>query len=230
MLLFLSNTFLSETLLCIQITGHDKDNPTYPINHITFLQQLAIAQALKTPLQRRVKNQSVDRSKMSKVYREMDRESIRLNFYTFLRELWYNLVPVEREGGIVQKVVEVSNGGVSWEYAQDLVLNAFSRAVYEIIFCNWLCIDDKIFACNIKRSFALPTISISDSASCIKSREERSARRNANTQHEDEDEDEEDYPSSTNHQTLQLSFYAALFNARGKNKLNFFLIRIMKSI
>lgn len=130
---------------------------TFPIDKVRFLTNLAIAQAMRSPLPKRVKNQSIDRSQLPHVFAETDRVQIRNQFLSFLRELWVQIIP--SESVLVQKILRiVGENDLSKAHARELILDSFSRSVYSVIFCDWLQAKSIIMENNIKEKVTTFTI------------------------------------------------------------------------
>lgn len=201
------HTFLRDELLCEKgKICPTVNNPTSPITSKWFWKNLSIAQAMKTPLQKRTKNCSCDRSKLVRIYGSWDRESIRDSFIAFLRELWFEL-SAEGKGGVIDLVREIS--GNTWDYAFQIVLDSFSRSIYEIIFCNWLCVSDSIMEANVKASFIVKDIIVGGGETSPELIPCRSAIISSTILFDSKQ------VISNNTEDEIVSFYTALVNARG---------------
>lgn len=103
----------------------------------TFLSNLSIAQAIRTPLQKRFRNKSVDYSMLNPIYQNMNREILRTRFLYFLRELWFTLMP-NRGDWLIKKILEADPTLGNADVAMDTLLDKFADAVYKTIFCDWI--------------------------------------------------------------------------------------------
>lgn len=94
---------------------------------------LATLMAMRTKLEHRPKNTTIEKGLLMPIYNGMDREAIRKVWRGFIRELWLRSIPVDETNNQIP-IVRQKTKAQTLLHAQDV----FANMIYEYIFCNAL--------------------------------------------------------------------------------------------
>ena len=149
-----SHQYLGESLLKTPIMLEEDNRKK------EYIQYLAMANAMITPLPKPQKNCTIDRHSRPKIIGNFDSIAIRDKFMNFIKNLYLMVNPVVNINGIENGLMGSLLKNPQFEnnefMATEHMLGTFATTVYSIVFCDWAdALEVQSYLKNIKRKISI---------------------------------------------------------------------------